>query len=462
MKLPFLSFRFASAALVRTLGALFTGSLLAVPPPFTPGNLVVYTIERLTSGNLSTAATPVFLREFNPNATGAQALIQTIPIDASNTSTTFALTASGTAPSDGQLLLSADGTIVTFAGYNVNAGAASVTTYLARRFAYAGSDGAVSYSAPFLMSGNNVRGAAAGSPAAGFYVFGSDGFGYAATLTAPLFCTTGQFTTRGATIFAGRIFGSTGAGIVNGVPSADIDYNGVNVVEGILPTEPARYRRLPGFTSTVNDSPNGLRFLSLGRSGQPDTLWLALGSSGGGIQRYNFDGTNWTLAYTLNPATAVAFYGLTVRVDPQDPSRVRLYATTQVNNGSGNNAGANQFLTFTDSATPGNTLSPTPVPVTVIATATNSQMFRGVDFAPMPAAPVGTLQLTTFAPDAQGALLVARGEAGRAYMVQSSTDLTMPWQTVSPVLYADQFGTLEYQDTSAPALQRFYRFVTSP
>ncbi len=450
MNLP-RSLRSSSAALALGLGALAAGRLPAAT--FTPGNLVVYTIAR-SSGALNGTATPVLVQEFSPNTTTPLAPVQSIAVVSTGTN---ALTASGSAASDGQLLLSSDGTFVTFAGYNAASGVTGVVNNTtARLFAMAALDGTVSYSAPFPIAlGVNVRGAAAASLASGFYVYSGDGYGYAPTLAAPLYCVTGQLSVRGATIFGGRIYGSTGASST----SADLYYNGVSALDGILPTEPAYYRPLPGFTSTTNDSPNGLRFLSLGRSGRPDTLWLALGKIGGGVQRYNFDGTSWTLAYTLNPATAVGFYGLTVRVDPQDPTRVRLYATTQPDT---TNNGANQLVTFTDSATAGNTTGPGPVTLTVLATAGGSQMFRGVDFAPMPAPPPGTFQLTTFAPNAQGALFVARAEAGRAYVVQSSTDLTAPWQTVSPVLYADQFGRIEYQDTSAPALQRFYRFVTSP
>ena len=327
-----------------------------------------------------------------------------------------------------------------------------------RLYAIAGLDGTVEYSAPFPMSGNNVRGAAAVSRAAGFYVYGTDGFGYAASLAAPLYCITGQFSVRGATLFGGQLYGSTGAGST----SADTYYNGVGSLTGGLTTEPTYYRPLPGFTSTTNDSPNVMRLLSLGRTGRPDTLWLALGKTGGGIQRYNFDGTTWTLAYTLNSATPIGFYGLVVRVDPQDPTKVRLYATTQTLTSGGSNAGTNQLVTFTDSATVGNTASPGAVTLAVLATSTGvSQMFRGVDFAPMPAAPAGTLQVASFTPNAQGALLVARGEAGRAYAVQATSDLAAGFQPLATV-YADPFGKIEYQDTSAQGSQRFFRIVTAP
>ena len=78
--------------------------------PFTPGDLVVYRVNSTTN-----AATAVFLDEYTPSGT----LVQSIPI--SSTGST-ALTASGTAGSEGQLTLSPDGSTLALTGYNVAAG----------------------------------------------------------------------------------------------------------------------------------------------------------------------------------------------------------------------------------------------------------------------------------------------------------------------------------------------------
>lgn len=434
-----------ASALLLAAGLGFAAA--AVPAAsFAPENLVVYTVDNGATA-LNTRADPVFLLEFNPAAITPQPPVQSIALATTGTN---ALTASGTAASDGCLLLSSDGTFLSFGGYNATAGTTGVTNTFQRLFATAGVSGVVSYSAPFLMSTGNMRGAASASAAGGFYLLTADGIGHAASLTDPVYCLTGQYTVRSAVIFAGQLYGSTGSANSN---------NGINRLEGGLPTTPSFYKQLPGFTSTVNDSPNGLRLLDLNKDGVPETLYVALGRIGGGIQRYNFDGTTWTLAYTLNPATPVGYYGLTAQIDPQDPTRVRLYATTQPGT---SNAGSNQLQTFTDNATPGNTVSPGVLTPVVLANAGPNQMFRGVDFTPRAAATAGTLAVSAMTLAGDGFTLTARGEAGRTYRVQSSPDLTSGWSDLSPVLYADPFGTVAYRDpTGVGPARKFYRLVST-
>ncbi|MBS0659571.1 MAG: cadherin-like domain-containing protein [Verrucomicrobia bacterium] len=350
--------------------ALTVGSLASLPAaPLTPGSLLVYTID-VGTGSLTSAATPVVIREFA--TTGSPATnYQNFSLP---TTGAGAMTASGTAASDGQLLRSADGAIASWAGYNVASGTASVTSTILRLYATLDPSGTLRYSVPFTISGTNVRGAIASSAATGFYIFTADGFGYAPTLEAEVLCVTGQYSVRGATIFNGRIYGSTGSTTSN---------NGVNLISDGLPAGPAYYQQLPGFTNATNESPNAIRFHDLNNDGQPDTLYVAVGATGGGVKRYNFNGTSWVLAYTLNASTPTGFYGLTSRIDPGDSSRLQFFATTQ----GASNAG-NRLVTFTDSATFGNTTSPGAITLTQLRQAPATQSFRGVDFSPAVAAPI--------------------------------------------------------------------------
>lgn len=362
-----------SPSLRRGAGAALAlaGLPLAQAPaaPMTPGSLLVYTID-VGSGSLTSAATPVVIREFattGPTATNYQNF--NLP-----TTGAGAMTASGTAASDGQLLRSADGALASWAGYNAASGTTGVTSTILRLYATLDPSGTIRYSIPFNISGTNVRGAIVSSAATGYYVFTADGFGYAPTLDTEVVCVTGQYSVRGATIFNGRIYGSTGSTTSN---------NGVNLVSDGLPAGPAYYQQLPGFTDALNESPNAIRFHDLNNDGQPDTLYVALGSTGGGVKRYNFNGSTWVLAYTLNASTPTGFYGLTSRIDPNDPSRIQFFATTQGTSNAGN-----RLVTFSDSATFGNTTSPGAITLTQLRQAPSTQSFRGVDFSPAVAAPL--------------------------------------------------------------------------
>lgn len=335
-------------------------ALTAVAAPLVPGDVVVYTING--SATLSSTATPVQLQEYNPTLS---ALVQTIPLATTGTNS---LTASGTAASDGGLNLSADGSFLSFTGYNVAAGTTGVTNTFQRIFAVVDPLGSVNYSAEYNATGANVRTVVSAGAGSGYYVVTSSGLGYTPTLTGTVSAITGAISFRGMVIAGGNLYGSVSSGSANG---------GVNQVGTGLPTGPAITTQLPGFTNTTA-SQNQLRLLDLDGNGSVETLYLALGQTGGGIQRYNLVGGVWTLAYTLNTTATVGFYGVTARVSLTDPSRIELFATTQP---GATNTGGNQLLEFFDSSVAGNTTNLGLAP-TVLATAGANQMFRGVDFAP--------------------------------------------------------------------------------
>src|SRR2546429_280991 len=76
--------------------------------PFTAGNLVVYRVGDGLSA-LGSAATPVFLDEYTP----AGVFVQTIAVPTTTSGSNRALTASGTATSEGLLTRSIDGQYLT-------------------------------------------------------------------------------------------------------------------------------------------------------------------------------------------------------------------------------------------------------------------------------------------------------------------------------------------------------------
>ena len=98
-----------------------------------------------------------------------------------------------------------------------------------------------------------------------------------------------------------------------------------------------------------------------------DTAWIAEDNNTtvGGIQRFSFDGSNWSLSYTLGQGTT--FRGLTVEPSGATPL---VFGTTSASGGSL----ANRIIEFADKGA-----SATP---TTIAAAPAPTGFRGIAFTP--------------------------------------------------------------------------------
>ncbi len=103
-----------AARLFFTVMVLTTTSGFAAP--FSPGSLVVLQVGD-GSASLSSSATAVFVKELTTNG----AVLQTITVPATGGSK---LTLSGTATTDGEIAVSADKILLTFAGYVATAGTA--------------------------------------------------------------------------------------------------------------------------------------------------------------------------------------------------------------------------------------------------------------------------------------------------------------------------------------------------
>src|SRR5262245_17353575 len=107
---------------------LFTAALLVTASQlhaaaFTPGDLVVYRVGT-GSGSLSSASTAVFLDEYTVSGT----FVQSVAMPTNGAGLQYALTASGTATSEGFLTLSGDGQYIVTTGYGTNVGVASIAS----------------------------------------------------------------------------------------------------------------------------------------------------------------------------------------------------------------------------------------------------------------------------------------------------------------------------------------------
>ena len=176
----------------------------------------------------------------------------------------------------------------------------------------------------------------------------------------------------------GRLFGSTGSGAV-GIYL--LDPLGVNPASLYIGTGSGRS---PYEFALFNDTTN------LAVSEGFNVAYIADDSASfGGIQKWTFDGSAWTQAYTLREP-GITYRGLAGQRDPIS-GLVTLFATTGETSG-------NRLVQVTDT---GPTAS-----FTTLATAPSGYIFRGAALAPVPEP--GTLALLLGAAGVCGLLVLRR------------------------------------------------------
>jgi hypothetical protein len=355
------------AAGLATLG--FVPALLAAG--FTAGNLVV---QRVGDGSaaLSSAATRVFLVEMKVDGTP----VATVALPTAVSGANRRLTTSGSATSEGYISLSQDGNYIVQVGYDADVGTLSVvgtaTTAVNRVIGRTSiSDRTIDTSTYFdttAYSANNIR-SAASTDGTEFWASGAGAGGVWYTLLGPQSASTVQVSTsvtntRNINIFDGQLYASSASGA----------FRGVNAVGTGLPTTSGEtITLLPGFDPSTSSPQSVYDFFF----SNADTLYVADDrsvASGGGIQKWTFDGSTWSLAYTMATAPGGSVRGLHGYVDATNGGSVVLFATTTETN-------ANRVVTVTDTGAAS--------AFTTIATAPTNTAFRGVRYLPVPDAPPG-------------------------------------------------------------------------
>ncbi len=408
---------------VRVAANSYAGSVSA--GQFVPGNIAVL---RVGDGVeiLGGQGNSVFIDQFATNGTlvGSTA----IPDNGAN-----ALIISGSASSEGSLTLSPDGRLLMFAGYQIPlTNAAGLTMSLANTNAVVVPRGlgVLDQNGTFALAGvttnqygaNNIRGGAtdgrgnywgAGANSGTFY------FGGGATNTIQ----TASANTIEIQALGGNLYFTT-----------QKNTNGIWKIPG-TPTVPAgasvflnagskassyAFAFSPGFTNVylADDTTKGI----------------------GGLQRWNFNGTAWTLGYAFSGLTNVGARGVTVDFSGAHPV---VYATTaEVTN--------NRLVTLTDTGA--------NATVTTLATAGVNQLFRGIAFTPYAAI---VPHFFSTIPGTNGFVITWTALLNRNYSVEYSSDLTgTNWVT-----FTNLTATLPTQtvtDTSAAHGNRFYRVILNP
>ncbi len=368
-----------ASALITSLGVIAIASAPLTAAPFTSGNVVV---ERIGDGStaLSGSAAPIAIVEFKPDGTTKQTI--TTDFTGSNL-----LTDSGTATSNGYL--GSNGAFLAVPGVNAAAGTtgvASLNTKAANIFSAAGvvanratfPTGGPTGTPPSPFSGNNYRGifptssttfyasgTASGTPNTGgpWYFDGTNFTQLSTTVT----------NIRNIAVFNKQLYVSSSSGAFLGVSS----------VGAGTPTTAGQTTTLV-IDGGTGASTYGFVFFDTDGNGVLDRAYLAddRASAGGGLRRYDFNGSVWTNTYSLlfntntNALTTttgtgiIGIRGLTGKWD-RSTSTATLFATTT-------EATNNKLVSITESGS-------APTVFTTVATAGGtSYVFRGVGLAPAP------------------------------------------------------------------------------
>ncbi len=356
-----------------------------------PGSLAVVRVGATgVTAPLTSAAAPVFIDHFGATTLGQAAPSLTWALPTTTTGAQRRLTISGSQVAEGGLQLSSNGQYLVLGGYDASVGTAAGTgagllnnAGTPRVVARIDSSGAIDTSTVY---GNGEFSGGAGTGLRGVYSADGSSFygvgngtgtlpatsggirrvafgtvtsaGFPSTLISPGASGTGTANVRRAIAFNGQLFASTNSSPFTGVNSVG---TGVPVTSGNAQTN------LFGTGGSSYD----FFFASTTVAYLTDTRAIA---NGGGLQRWNFDGSAWTLAYTINlglePTTGLS--GLTGMNLPGGGVYL-----------AGVSADGRRLVTTTDNLS---NVSAS-VSFSVLATAPDNTFFRGVAI-PAPGAAV--------------------------------------------------------------------------
>ncbi|ACU76284.1 hypothetical protein Caci_7459 [Catenulispora acidiphila DSM 44928] len=318
---------------------------------FTAGDIVVYRVGD-GSTSLSDKAAPVFLDEYSP----AGSLVRSVALPTGDNGAAHEVTASGSATSEGELTLSADGRYLLVPGYHQAVGTSSVSSTDDVTLARVGADGGVDTSTVLkgFADGNNVRGATS-TDGTGIWVSGAAGIGYA-TLGASTYTQLTGDNVRQVQVVGGRLYTTSNKSNV-----------GVSTVGTGTPTTSGQsVANLPGSPESSGDPYNAV-LLNLSGGSAADTMYVS-DNSAGKIEKFSLANGSWKAEGSKSLSNVVDLTGSVVG------GKAVLYAT-----GSGSSGTSGTLSTLTDSAGVGASLSGS---VTTLATAPSKQAFRGIALAP--------------------------------------------------------------------------------
>ncbi|MBL7782694.1 MAG: T9SS type A sorting domain-containing protein [Saprospiraceae bacterium] len=341
---------FAVSALI----AMLPGSALA---QFTSGNVVVLQAGDGTN-TLANTGNAVLLKEYTP--AGAAGITVTVPSTGPSP-----MVVAGNATTEGLLTRTPDGTALVFGGYaqalpnatNLTSSASATINRAVGRVSSAGAFTRVATSSTF-HTGGNIRGAVSDGSNNYWSVGNGEGTNYFGTTSAAVNVQNVKTNCRGVEVFNGNLYLSTGSG-AGAQPNLGIYQIGTG-----LPVTSGQT-----ITNIINtgtgSSPSEFHFNAAG-----DVCYIADSrtiATGGGIQKWTFNGSVWSLAYTLGTGTGSTVGAFGLAVDFSGANAVIYASTTE--------ATLNRLIRVVDTGV--------GATATTLATATTNTIFRGVALAPV-------------------------------------------------------------------------------
>lgn len=297
--------------------AIFSQTQFVRAAAFTPGNLVVV---RMGDGSaaLGSTATAAFLEEY----TVGGSLVQTIPLPTAVSGANNPLTFSGSSTSEAFLELTGNGQYLTIGGYGVVPTTPAPTgTGINRVVGLVSLNGTVDtttlVSPGTTSAAGNIRSVTSDDGTHFWIASSSSGVSYVAAVGGPATAAT-QLSSAPTNV---RVVRNSGGQLY--VSSASGTFQGVSTIGSGLPTTSGQTTTLlPGFPTAAG--PSNYDYF---RSG--NTLWVADDRTvaGGGLQHWSFDGSTWTLTYTIQ-RTGAGYRGLAADLSGANPI---FYATTTDN-----------------------------------------------------------------------------------------------------------------------------------
>ncbi|MEO6303683.1 MAG: T9SS type A sorting domain-containing protein [Bacteroidia bacterium] len=338
----------------------FFGINLSVNAQFTAGNLVILQAGDGTSA-LANTGNAIVLKEYSTigNPTFSVAISTSIN----------PLLISGSASSEGGLSLSPNGKYLVFGGYaqslpNAVALAGSASSVISRGVGIVNATGSYSRIATSntFYSTNNIRSATSDGNDNYWGAGANDGTDYFGIVSTATNVQNVNTNTRNTTIFSNKLLFSTGSGtmgvyqVSTGLPVTSAQTTSVVIATlgtGVGSASPYAY---------FFNSAQTICYIS-------DDRTIA---NGGGIQKWVFSSSTWSLAYTLSTASTFGTRGVVADFSGPNPM---VYATTT-------EASANRLIAISDIGASST--------ASTIATSITNTLFRGLAFSPYCTAPQAT------------------------------------------------------------------------
>jgi hypothetical protein len=320
---------------------------------FAKGDILVLQVG---NGSINSSGAPGFLDDYFP-AGGALQVQLALPKSGAN-----ALIFGGSSY-DGALSISADGQYIVIPGYNISTGSYSGTLDsssttgsppVPRAVGFVNAAGAFTLAATTTkFSGSTIRSAIADGAGNIWAGGGSSGINYLGNNASPATIWSSSTSTRNLNIVNGNIYCSeTGAGI--------------GVVEFTDAPESAANATLVINTANTGSGPSPKGFVINTNVGIAYIADNRASSSGGGIQRFNWNGSAWVYAYSIPYTLTSSKEVYDVIGDFSGPNPV-LYAVT-------GESTQNNLVKVTDTGASS--------VFTILETAPSGDAFRGLVFAP--------------------------------------------------------------------------------